>query len=328
VKGSVRIQTVRYGGEEGSLLRYAGSVVAAVNVARDRLDLESVSFAIGDCGSPGGPGATLPDEVTNKLAQVLADAHIWFDYVPFGENLGHGGGQNRLAGLPAGSGSGLHQAAMSGEQTSDPDPGFLVMINPDVYMVPTALSELLGSLRDPQVGIAEARQIPLEHPKPYDLATGETPWASGCAMALPFGLFCSLGGFDPAFFLHGDDVDLSWRARMSGKVVRHVVSAAVFHDKRPAASGFPDPTPEEESQGMLARLLLAHRAERPEVIDEWLAWTDEHGTPHHRQGAAVFRDRQQGGELPVPYRDLPAVDARTVDAVATFVGGEYAEHRF
>jgi GT2 family glycosyltransferase len=266
--------------------------------------------------------------VTNKLAQVLADAHIWFDYVPFGENLGHGGGQNRLAGLSTGSGLGRHQAAMSGEQTSDPDPGFLVMINPDVYMVPTALSELLGSLRDPQVGIAEARQIPLEHPKPYDLGTGETPWASGCAMALPFGLFCSLGGFDPAFFLYGDDVDLSWRVRMSGKVVRHVVSSAVFHDKRPAASGFPDPTPEEESQGMLARLLLAHRAERPEVIDEWLAWTASNGTAQHREGAATFRDRQQNGHLPVAYRELLSVDAQTVATVATFVEGEYAEHRF
>jgi hypothetical protein len=265
----------------------------------------------------------LPDEVTDKVALLLANDHISFDYVPFGENLGHGGGHNRLAGLGGGRGPGLGQAP-----TLDPDPGLLLLLNPDTYVVPTALAELLGVLGDPQVGIAEARQIPLEHPKPYDLTTGETPWASGCALAMPFELFCTLGGFDPAFFLHGDDVDLSWRVRMSGKAVRHVVSAAVFHDKRPAVNGFPDPTPEEECQGMLARLLLAHRAERPEVIDEWLAWTDEHGSPHHRQGAAVFRDRQQTGGLPVPYRDLPAVDARTVDAVATFVGGEYAEHRF
>ena len=230
-------------------------------------------------------------------------------------------------GSPSGGGSGLGQGA-AGKPASDPVPTFLVMINPDAYVVPDALSELSGSLQDPDVGIAEARQIPLEHPKPYDLATGETPWASGCAMAMPFGLFCSLGGFDPAFFLHGDDVDLSWRVRMSGKLVRHVVRAAVFHDKRPTASGFPAPTPEEESQGMLARLLLAHRAERAEVIDEWLAWTASHGSPQHRQGAAAFMDRQQDGRLPMPYRELLSVDAQTVARVATFVGGEYAEHRF
>lgn len=332
MEGPVRIQTVRYGGEDGPLLRFVGSVAAAVNVARDRLGLDAVSFALGDCGSAEGPGATLPAEVVDKLAQVLDKATIGFDYVPFGENLGHGGGQNRLAGVAGSIGSDLSDTPTSGDRMLDSDgapvPTFLVMFNPDTYVVPDAVSELLRSLRDPQVGIAEARQIPLEHPKPFDLVTGETPWASGCAMALPFGVFRSLGGFDPAFFLHGDDVDLSWRVRMSGRVIRHVVSAAVFHDKRPTSSGFPEPTPEEECQGMLARLLLAHRAERSEVIDEWLTWTDSHGSAQHRLGATEFRDWQEKGRLPMPYRQCLSVEAQTVGAVATFVGGEYAQHRF
>jgi hypothetical protein len=186
----------------------------------------------------------------------------------------------------------------------------------------------LESLGDPDVGIAEARQIPLEHPKPFDLITGETPWASGCAMVLPFRTFSAVGGFDPGFFLHGDDVDLSWRVRMRGLVVRHVVGAAIFHDKRPTGDGVPEPTHEEERQGMLARLLLAHRAERPEVIEEWLSWADSHGTARHRDGAAEFRRRQERGELPLPYRQALSIDMGTVSAVATFFGSEYAEHRF
>jgi hypothetical protein len=314
MQGPVRIQTVRFGGGNRALVRFAGSLAAAVNVARDRLDMGAVSFTLGDCGSPESPAAVLPAEVADELAHGLDKATIPFEHVPFGENLGHGGGQNRLAGL--------------GLEPVHDRSSVLVMFNPDTYLVPDALAELLVALEDPQVGIAEARQIPLEHPKPYDLVTGETPWASGCALALPFGVFASLGGFDPAFFLHGDDVDLSWRVRLGGKVVRHVVSAAVFHDKRLTASGFPAPTPEEECQGMLARLLLAHRAERPEVIDEWLAWTDDHGSAEHRRGADVFRERRAAVQLPVPYREALSCDAQAVAAVATFVGGEYAQHRF
>lgn len=323
---------MRYGGENPPLVRFAGSVAAAVDVARDSLDLDSVNFALGDCGDPESPDATLPADVVDVLADVLDKASIPLEYTPFGRNLGHGGGQNRLAGISGdgGRGGGLSDPDPdpNPDRQLDPQPSVLVMLNPDTYVVPTALSGLLGALGDPEVGIAEARQIPLEHPKPFDLVTGETPWASGCAMALPFELFWSLGGFDPAFFLHGDDVDLSWRVRISGKVIRHVVDAAVFHDKRLTPSGFPDPTPEEECQGMLARLLLAHRAERPEVIDEWLLWTEVHGSREHRRGADIFRERRGAGHLPEPYRQLLDTDAQTVGAVATFVGGEYAEHRF
>ena len=76
MEGPVRIQTVRYGGEDGPLLRFVGSVAAAVNVARDRLGLDAVSFALGDCGSAEGPGATLPADVVDKLAAVVGQHSI------------------------------------------------------------------------------------------------------------------------------------------------------------------------------------------------------------------------------------------------------------
>jgi hypothetical protein len=330
--GPLRIQAVRYGGQDGPLVRFVGSVAAAVKVARDRLGIDGVSFALGDCGGPEGADVTLEPDIIDRLARILDKASISFEYRPFFANLGHGAGQNQLArlgpqrGLPLLSLPSTAVEAVDGEL--DHEPQYLALLNPDTYLVPDALCALLESLGDPDVGIAEARQIPLEHPKPFDLTTGETPWASGCAMVLPFHTFFALGGFDPGFFLHGDDVDLSWRVRMMGLVVRHVVSAAVFHDKRPTRDGVPEPTHEEERQGMMARLLLAHRAERPDVIEEWLTWTDSHGTTRHREGAAEFRRRQERGELPLPYRQALAIDIGTVSTVAMFFGSEYAEHRF
>jgi hypothetical protein len=301
-------------------------------VARDRLGIDAVTFALGDCGGPEGSNATLESDVIDRLARIVDKASISFEYQPFFANLGHGASQNQLAelgpqrGPPPGSRPGTALGIMDGEL--HPMPQYLVMLNPDTYLLPDTLSALLASLDSAAVGMAEARQIPLEHPKPFDLLTGETPWASGCAMALSFRTFAAVGGFDPAFFLHGDDVDLSWRIRMTGLTVRHVVGAAIFHDKRPTRDGFPLPAPEEERQGMLARLLLAHRAERPDVIEEWLSWTDAHGSARHREGALEFRRRGDQGELPLPYRQALGVDADTVSGVATFFGSEYAEHRF
>lgn len=309
---TLHIQTVRFDGDGAALVRMVQSVAAAVTELRRRQPHWAVRLAVGDAGTAEDPDARLDDTVVDQLRTVAGDARIELDVDPFGANLGHGAGQNRLA---------ARRAA-----TADGD--VLVVANPDTYLTPTCLTTLLEVLGDDTVGMAEARQIPLEHPKPFDLATGDTPWASGCLAALPAAVFDRLGGFDPAFFLHGDDVDLSWRVRLSGRRVVHVPQAAVFHDKRPGPSGFPDPTAEEELQGMLARLLLAHRAERPDVLDFWTAWCAEHGSDRHNQGLGEFGRRRQAGELPATYRAALGVSAEAVAAVATFVGGEYAQHRF
>ena len=316
MSGAVRVQTVRYGGDDRALLRLMASIVAAGRVARDRHAITSLTVALGDCGGPGGPDARLDNDVATRINEVLTAGDIAFEYVAFGENLGHGGGQNRLAEL-AGS-------------TADhsPEGEHLMVLNPDTYLVPSALAELFAALNeDHSVGIAEARQIPLEHPKPFDLVTGETPWASGFAIALPRELFSSLGGFERAFFLHGDDVDLSWRVRMRGLTIRHVVSAAIFHDKRPAAHGYPHGTETEEYHGTLARLLLAHRAERPDVIATALERA-EAGNARHQGGAAEFKRRQGAGDLPRTYRESLGVSIDVVANVVALDGVEYAAHRF
>ena len=283
---ALRVQTVRYGGDTRSLLRMLGSVTAAARGLGDGAAGFELTVAIGDCGGPEGPDALVGEDELAEAREILARARISLDYVAFMTNTGHGAGQNLLAKRPTGS------LRTVGERD------VLVLLNPDTYLSPNCLATLVGALDDDTVGIADARQIPLEHPKQFDPVTGDTPWASGCLMAMRASVFGALDGFEPAFFLHGDDVDLSWRARLGGLRVRHVPQAAVFHDKRLMMTGFPAPTAEEEYQVVLARLLLGHRAERPDVVDRWLGWAGVHGSALHRQAAMEFL-------APASRRDAP-----------------------
>ena len=53
--------------------------------------------------------------------------------------------------------------------------------------------------------------------------------ACGGNMAIGRELYQSLGGFDPAFFAYGEDVDLSWRLHAAGHSIRFAPQAAVNH---------------------------------------------------------------------------------------------------
>jgi GT2 family glycosyltransferase len=307
----IRAQIVLYDHDIAGLTRLFRSLVAAVGNLRDRGGHVAVEVAIGDCGGTDGPDATLSEATLAALHELAAAAEISLTYVCFGENLGHGKGHNELA------------------RRARPDhSGVVLTVNPDTYLTPRCLTALVSAFSDETVGIAEARQIPLEHPKPFDRTFGDTPWASGCLMGVRASVFEHLGGFEKAFFLHGDDVDLSWRVRLRRHRVVHVPTAAVFHDKRPVDSGFPQPSPEEEYHSMWARLVLAHRAEREDVVARWTKWAERSAPPLQRQAARAFAAARDQSELPATYREALGTTAPEVAAVAVFHEAEYAEHRF
>lgn len=54
-------------------------------------------------------------------------------------------------------------------------------------------------------------------------------FALGAAMAIRRSLFRQLGGFDDGIFAYGEDVDLSWRARLLGYKVSYVPQSIVYH---------------------------------------------------------------------------------------------------
>ena len=66
------------------------------------------------------------------------------------------------------------------------------------------------------------------HHGPYDRPR-TAPWVLGAALALRREAFEAVGGFDPAFFLYGEEVDLCYRLWQAGWEVHYTPEATVMH---------------------------------------------------------------------------------------------------
>lgn len=279
---SVRVCCVLYDASAGDLRRLRATVDRAGAVAVRRGSISAMTFRAGDCSA-------------HPMAEP-GDGYVFFD-----DNLGHSAGCNTLA--------------------SDGDEDLLLFLNPDAVLAPDALDALVRRAREPGAGAVDGRQIPLEHPKAFDPRTGEQSWASGACLLVPRNVFEEVGGFDPHFFWsYCNDVDLSWRIRLTGRRAVHAPDAVVFHDKRLSGEGAVLATRTQDEFSTLGRLHLGCRYDRPDVVEGTLRWVDTHGSPAHRRAAADFRRRRAVGDIPRP---IPGAGH-----VAQFVGGEYARHRF
>jgi GT2 family glycosyltransferase len=108
---------------------------------------------------------------------------------------------------------------------------FMFLLNPDTRLESGCLETLLARARsEPRMGICDAKQLPREHPKAWDKATGETSWCSGAAALIRREAFDQVGGFDERlFFMYCEDVDLSWKFWLSGWKCIYVPAATVQH---------------------------------------------------------------------------------------------------
>lgn len=295
--GSLQVQVVLYKTELAQIWRLTRGVAAAVRHSTSESGI-SANLALGD----SSPSPLLETQDVRDLTGTALETGLdGFGYTFFDANLGSSGGSNRLAGLS--------------------DAELILILNPDTYPAPNMLSRLLSAMDDPSVGVAEARQIPLEHPKESHPANGDTSWASGCCMLVRRSVFESVEGFDFEHFpLYCDDVDFSWRVRLAGFRVVHVPRAVVFHDKRIELSGGPVPAPTELYHGTLGRLMLATRYGRPDLVEETIERISRSGEPAQREALADFTARRDERRLPGSIEGA--------DRVAQFFGGEYARHRF
>lgn len=62
----------------------------------------------------------------------------------------------------------------------------------------------------------------------YDY-TMEVLWATGACMMIRAEDFRRVGGFDPRFFAHSEEIDLCWRLRLLGRKLYCVPDSSVFH---------------------------------------------------------------------------------------------------
>ena len=54
-------------------------------------------------------------------------------------------------------------------------------------------------------------------------------WASGAAMFIRTKIFKEMGGFDPFFFAHQEEIDLCWRMQLSGYEIMSCPQSVVYH---------------------------------------------------------------------------------------------------
>lgn len=258
---------------------------------------EPLSIAIGDASTEPQLNAAGLSQLRESFSHLNI---VGYDF--FNKNLGFSNGHNRIV-----------------EQLGDCE--FIVVANPDIVVEPRAVWHLQAAFADPRIGMAEAKQLPIEHPKEYQLGSGATDWSSGAFAMVRRELWEELGGMDgETFFMYCEDVDFSWRIREAGYLNVIQPAATVFHDKRLGNKGQWQPTNTEVRYSAASQLFLAHKWSRPRIVTKLLNTFENSGSAPLEAAAKAYRRREKQGTLPTP-RDP---DHR----IGTFRNGAYAKHRF
>lgn len=108
---------------------------------------------------------------------------------------------------------------------------FVLVSNVDLEFLPDSISSVVDVAVGDTAEVAawELRQVPHEHPKHYDPVTLETQWQSHACVLMRREAYEKVGGYEPAIFMYGEDVELSYRFRSFGYVLRYCPSAVVQH---------------------------------------------------------------------------------------------------
>lgn len=292
---SIQVQSVLYNMDEFSIRRSLEALARAVDLAVSGNCCSKVKVVYGDTSST----RCLQEQILLDLKNEFA-SEFEIDYVFFDENIGSANGHNRLA--------------------TDCDSDYLLILNPDVVVSPRLLQHMISPFSDSSIGMVEAKQLPIEHPKTYDPSTGVTSWATTACALTPIAVFRALEGFDAkSFFLYCDDVDYSWRVREAGYKVVFVPAAVVFHDKRISSKGEWQPSGAEVRYSAEAALMMAHKWSRPDIVAN-IAQMYLKGSEEQVSALKKFRSMEQSGDLPSP-RDAG-------HKIGQFEGHFYARHRY
>lgn len=292
---SLQIQSVIYKNSVSSLLKAIEGLDNAIQYCRGKgLDI-SAKLCYGDAS----PSPVLEEHNIRQIRDGYSN--LSFAHSFFGFNSGTAQGHNLL-----------------GENCSSE---YMMIMNPDVILESSCIYELLSAFQDEKVGMAEARQTPLELSKIYDTDTLETEWASTACTVFRTRIFKELNGFDfKTFFMYCDDLDFSWRLRLAGYKIIYNPRAVVFHAKTLSSAGSWKPTSAEIYYSAEAAILMAHKYSNPVRVEKLLNQFDTSGGTDEKKAASEFRKRKKEGTLPMP------IDPE--HKIAKFLGDYYSEMRF
>lgn len=280
----LRLQSVLFNTDVASLKRAYTCAVNAVAYATRTGVITGAEFAYGDCS----PAPILTQEIVDGwVAESRSAAHVPITYTFFDKNMGSAAGHNALM-------------AQVTDRTQTPGGNCLLTImNPDVRMSGDTIYALTRTKKRRRVGIVEARQLPIEHPKAYDEVSGRTAWASTAAAMTTTDIFWDVGGFDAeTFFLYCDDVDFSWLIREKGYDVIFQPAAVVYHDKRLSPDGSWPAGQAEKYFSAEAALLLTYKWSRHDKTETYLQSFKESSEDHLLKAAEAFEKRRCEGRLP------------------------------
>lgn len=295
----IKVQTVLYNTSREGIIKFFSSL-AACEVPK----AHQIFLHIGDCTAKNIQDQEVitfwrDEGGLNYWKNELARYNIRFEYTFFDANLGFGKGHNTL----------WQEYPVEGE-------GKLLIINPDAvfpYHLLTRLTDFADHHTD--YGIIEARQIPLEHPKEFDLHTYETNWATGACSLFNLDAWNAVKGFDETFFMYSEDVDISWRSRAAGYRVYYCPDTFIYHIKRLTAEGM-EMSWAEKHYGVISSLVLRAKYGRADLNKAPLEWLKNVG---HTGVVAAYEAAIQNM--------TPATPAEK--AVATFTDeGEFTNHRW
>jgi N-acetylglucosaminyl-diphospho-decaprenol L-rhamnosyltransferase len=199
-------------------------------------------------------------DVALARAALARAGHAGVPLISTGRNVGYGAGANR------------------GIAALGPGP-FVLVCNPDLHVHPGAVSGLADALEsEPSWAIVGPRILtPTGDPYPsarrfpslgdaaghalFDQLWKENPftrryraggwtsleptttdWVSGACFLARRSAVDELGGFDEAYFMFAEDMDLCWRAHQAGWIVGYVPGVAAVRgadDERPAPGAAP-----------------------------------------------------------------------------------------
>ena len=148
------------------------------------------------------------------------------------------------------------------------------------------------------IGMVEARQTPIEHPKAYDTVNMEEIWGAMACVIVPSELYRELGGLDEEnFFMYCDDVDFSWRVRLNGKKVIYSPNTPVFHGHRLDSKGALCASEAEKYYSAESALMMAYKWSNDKRLKQLIEICST-GDSYQKRALEYYNKRKNEGTLP------------------------------